>query len=414
MKKDGIKLWKRDFSAFAAGMFLEYMSTAGMSFVLSLLILDITKSVLLYGTYLVLYYMSSVFVPMLAGPLFEKYSKKKINSLCCVLSAAVYGGYLILYIIGKNHIAFTFLMAVLTGIFHAAFSVGANALMLDVTEKESLQKAYSVFNVIETCSEITVPIVTVLYKSIGLEIILFSCVILFFVAAGVLLLVKNEHTGKSEGKTSYAGELRDGLKFVNKNRAYLTVCTAFLLCFMMSGVRRTVWLPYFQNGSENSYLWYFVMYGLFSTGLFHSSLLMYFRKTKKNGRYLLSVVSFAILCAGTVGVIFVPKIGGAVLAYFAGLSFGIFSNTSSVSVYAELDEGQRARFSGIFTAFTNAGIVVGMASASVLSEVMDLRGVIAVLGALVFAVFAVLFFGIRRKGVKKLYYSCSAPCTDSK
>lgn len=404
MAETNEKLWNRRFSAFAAGTLIEYISNAGMSFVLSLLILDLTNSVLMYGSYLVLYYLSSVCVPMLVGPLLEKYNKRVVNCLCCILSAAVYGAYFLLYLQGKNHMAFTLLLAVCTGILHATFSVGANALMLEITHKANLQKAYSILSMIDTVCEISVPVVTVLYKMAGLSPIMIGCILLFAGGAAVMLAVsRSSSLPEAVPHSSYAAELKDGMQFVAQNRGYLVVCIAFALSYAFSGVRRTLWLPFFQNQSESSYIWYFVVSGLCSTGMFHASFLLYLLKIKEKYRYLTAAISFVLLGSCTAGVLFSGKIVAVILGYFAGLASGIFSNMRSVSVYAHLDENQQARFSGIFTAFTNLGMVLGMASCSVLSEALTLPAVGAIFSVFALLAFGILFLFWGRDSVRKLY-----------
>ncbi len=393
-------VWTKDFTFLSASILLDLLGAAAISFIVPLMILRSTSSVFLYGLYLVLYYSSSVFVPIFIGPLLENRNKRVINSVCCFATVIVCSVYLAMYMADSVPITVTMIIALLTGLFQAIFTVGANALILEYVEPENLQKAYSVYDSMEISGELSVPLCTFLYESYGMSFVLPVIIALYLFSAIMVFFMKNSKSViATEKHDDYSNELKSGLEFVKNNKGYLSVCLAFMLCYMTTGIRRTTWLPYF----ESSYLWYFTVYSAISAGLFQSSILLYLLKIKSKHRYALSVISFVVLAIGmTVSLLF-GNIATTIIAYFVGLSNGIFTNMRSVSVYENLDETQRSRFSGIFTAFTNAGIVLGMAICTVLSYKFSVISINVIVGLFLLIAFLMIYLGKDKESIKNLY-----------
>lgn len=402
MNKTKNKLWTKSFTLFVTSAFIEFAGSAGISFVLSLMVLDLTSSVVLYGAYLVVYYFSCIFVPVFVGPVIERRNKRNV-CLTCGLAFFITCSLYCLFGLNEEYAMYiAFAVAVFLGIFNGIYAVAANAMLLEIVDSDNLQKAYSVYGAIEKCAEIVIPIVTLIYKMFSLKLVLIVSVILFFIAILFIFFVKTINTNLEQKTNNYKKQFKDGLSFVLNNKAFLYASILFMLTMATSGSRQVIWVPLYKSRNNGSELWYFIVAGVFSTGMFHSSIVTYLLKIKKKYNYLLSSICFLIMTIGSLLIVFASNIVAAIIGYFVGLCFGIFNNLKASTVLNKLDDDQRSRFLGFLTTFSNAGNVLGMGLCTILSKKMLLTGVNVTIMSIVLVVFVIVNC-IGNKKIKELY-----------
>ena len=83
-------LWTRDFTIITAGSFISMLGNSISGFAIGLLVLDFTKSTLLFAIYMFLYTFPKIVVPILAGPFLDKFSRRKTIYILDFMSAGIY------------------------------------------------------------------------------------------------------------------------------------------------------------------------------------------------------------------------------------------------------------------------------------------------------------------------------------
>ena len=101
-----IKLWTKNFLYVLSGNFFVQMASSAVAFVMSLLVLEISNSIFLYGLYLTIYYSSRTIIPVIFGPFIEKNDKKLIYKACCFAFVLLYALFLFVYKSSFYNVAF--------------------------------------------------------------------------------------------------------------------------------------------------------------------------------------------------------------------------------------------------------------------------------------------------------------------
>ena len=76
-KESSLPLWTRDFTIITLGSVVSMLGNALSGFAMSLMVLDISGSTLLYAVYIVMYTLPQLFVPIISGALLDRFSRKK-------------------------------------------------------------------------------------------------------------------------------------------------------------------------------------------------------------------------------------------------------------------------------------------------------------------------------------------------
>lgn len=392
-------LWNRNYKLFTISDFIEEMSYTGINFAVSLFVLEFSNSVLLYGIYLALNYVSCIFLPALIGPLVEKSKKKNINIICCSIMVLIYTVYLLLNINGYNNMIYTATLAVLSGALQTTYMISKTSLLPRLIDEEYIQKSASINNGIETTCAIANPLATFLYETIGLVPILIACIALFVISS-ILIVFINEPTKEYVINDNYSNSLKDGISFFRNNLLFLFLTLIFVVKYIKLGADQAIYLPYFKDNVTNGYFWYFIVVGGDSTGIFHASFLMYFLKIKKSQRRLVSTVCLTLMGIASIFTLNANYIIAIIASYIVGLTFGIYNNLRLTIMYENLDKTQISRYISIFTSLTNAGKTLGTVLAGLLSQHLSLIRINVVFSIIMLLVCIYLQ---NRKELKDLY-----------
>ena len=76
-EKPASTLWTRDFTIITAGSVVSMFGNSMSGFAMSLMVLDISKSTLLFSIYMAMYTLPQLFMPILSGALLGRFSRKK-------------------------------------------------------------------------------------------------------------------------------------------------------------------------------------------------------------------------------------------------------------------------------------------------------------------------------------------------
>ena len=88
--KPASTLWTRDFTIITLGSVISMFGNAMSGFAMSLMVLDISNSTLLYAVYLVMYTLPQLFMPVLSGAVLDRFSRKKTIYTLDFVSSGLY------------------------------------------------------------------------------------------------------------------------------------------------------------------------------------------------------------------------------------------------------------------------------------------------------------------------------------
>ena len=83
-------LWTRDFTIITLGSVVSMFGNAMSGFAMSLMVLDISDSALLYSIYIAMFTLPQLFMPILSGALLDRFSRKKTIYTLDFISAFLY------------------------------------------------------------------------------------------------------------------------------------------------------------------------------------------------------------------------------------------------------------------------------------------------------------------------------------
>lgn len=395
------KLWTKNFLCLISGNFLVQTASSAIAFVMSLFVLEISNSVFLYGLYLTMYYSTRIFAPVAFGPIIERNNKKTTYRICCLAFVLSYTIFLIMYISSLYNVIFTVLFSLISGLINAVYLVNENSFLVEIVDKDNIQKAYSINNAISYMSYVSQPLGTVVYKYIGINAILVISIVLF--AIGLLLGNKTNilYENKENSNNNYLAELKDGLKFfINDKALFPMLLLVFFANIFILGIVDVIWLPYFIEYYDNGYLYYFICTAVLGAGVFHSSVLVYFLKVKKKILFVITFFSIIVSVILHVMVAVLPIVLMFIASYFGGLLDGTSDNLLSTEVLSTIDDKKKSQYIAMCTAAKNGGCIVGMIIATVLSEIISLKYISLICGLIVVTVMIIIFINSKSEIIK--------------
>ena len=83
-------LWTRDFTIITLGSVVSMFGNSMSGFAMSLMVLDISESTLLYSIYIAMFTLPQLIMPILSGALLDRFSRKKTIYTLDFVSAFLY------------------------------------------------------------------------------------------------------------------------------------------------------------------------------------------------------------------------------------------------------------------------------------------------------------------------------------
>ena len=83
-------LWTRDFTIITLGSVVSMFGNSMSGFAMSLMVLDISESTLLYSIYIAMFTLPQLIMPIISGALLDRFSRKKTIYTLDFISAALY------------------------------------------------------------------------------------------------------------------------------------------------------------------------------------------------------------------------------------------------------------------------------------------------------------------------------------
>ena len=405
-------LWTRDFTIITLGSVVSMLGNALSGFAMSLMVLDISKSTLLYAIYIAMYTLPQLFMPIVSGAILDRFSRKRTIYSLDFLSAFLYA--LMAAILATGWFSFPFfaVYCFLLGSIQSTYMVAYESFYPLLISEGNFQKAYSIASVLETFSAVMVPVSAFLYRKIGLSPLLAINALCFLIAAIMetqiradeRYLVTQQETRDHELKASkqMLRDIREGFAYLRSEKGLLAIALYFAFSAITGGVSTVIVLPWFKSVYENGEYLYMLVWGMALLGRAIGGMVHYRVNIPPQYRYRTALAVYIVISVLEGVYLFTPIPVMMALCFIVGIG-GITSYTIRISAtQSYVPDERKGRFNGAFNMISTAGALLGEVLAGGLTLLLPER--IVLLGAMLLcAMAAIVFIGGGREHVAYIY-----------
>ena len=405
-------LWTRDFTILTLGSVVSMLGNAMSGFAMSLMVLDISGSTLLYAVYIAMYTLPQIVMPVFSGALLDRFSRKKTIYMLDFLSAGLY--LVMAAILNTGWFSFPVFMVYcfILGSIQSIYMVAYESFYPLLISEGNFQKAYSIASVLETVSAIMVPVSTFMYNRIGLAPLMGINGICFFAAAVLETRIRtDERYIEVQKKTAAAGlgrfrqmirDTAEGFRYLAGEKGLLAIAVYFGFSALCQGVSSVITLPYFKNTFENGEYIYMLVWGCALVGRAIGGGIHYIMKIPVRLKYRIALAVYILISLMEGLYLFFPVPVMMVLCFLIGIG-GVTSYTIRISAtQGYVPDEKKGRFNGVFNMINTVGCLGGELAAGALTLILPER-VVLMSALMLCALAAIAFIGGGHKEVSRIY-----------
>lgn len=412
MENNKPSLWTRDFTIITAGTVVSMFGNAMADFAMSLMVLDMTKSTLLYAVYLAMYSAPQLIMPIFSGAILDRYSRKKTIYTLDFISAGLYIAMAAVLKTGWFSFPVFALFCFVLGCIISIYMVAYDSLYPLLITEGNYQKAYSIQSILDTVSMVMVPVAAFLYKGIGIAPLMAANAVCFFIAAVMETQIGNEEKyievqkataieGAGKGRQMLA-DVKEGFRYLMDEKGLMAVSVYFMVLFTMGGVENVITLPYFRSTFDNGEYVYMMVWGCSVLGRAIGGGVYYKASIPAEKRYsiALALYIFNSLAEGFYLFFDVPVM--MILCFMVGIG-GVTTYTIRISaVQSYVPDEKKGRVTGAFFMMVMLGTLSGEMIGGLAGEVISGRTIIMA-AMLIQAVLAVVIIGGSKESISEIY-----------
>ena len=405
-------LWTRDFTIITLGSVVSMFGNAMSGFAMSLMVLDISQSTLLYSIFIAMYTLPQLFMPILSGAVLDRFSRKKTIYTLDFLSALLYVIMACVLATGWFSFPVFAVYCFVLGSIQSTYMVAYESFYPLLISEGNYQKAYSVASVLETLSAVMVPVSTFLYKRIGLSPLLAVNGLCFFIAAVMETRIRTEEkyieTQKATEREDrrpvrqVLDDTREGFHYLTLEKGLLAIAVYFVFSAVCGGVSSVVVLPYFRNTFSDGEYWFMAVMAFSLAGRAIGGMIHYKKQIPAAFRYRIALTVYVVIsvCEGIY--LFFPVPVMMLLCFIVGFG-GVTSYTIRISAtQSYVPDEMKGRFNGAFNMLYTIGALIGEFAAGTMTVIMSER-IVLMSSMLLCALAALIFIGGGRKQVSVIY-----------
>ena len=404
----GPSLWTRDFTIITLGSVISMFGNAMAGFAISLFVLDYTNTPLYYALYVFLYTLPQLAAPLVAGPLMDRYSRRRTIYSLDFLSAGIYVFMGLMISFGLFRFWLLALLTFVVGCINSSYQVAYQSFYPMLITEGNFSRAYSIAGTLETISAVMVPVSLFFYKRVGLAPLLLVNGLCFLGAAICETRIHDvEKNGTQPQKenyslSSYWNDAKDGVRYLWKEKGLLCVTLYFTVSAMAGGASSVIVLPYFKEVFKNGEWLYLLTMGFSVLGRAIGGLLQYKIKYPAAIKFGLALAVYCIVDLLEGSYLFFPLGWMRVACFVIGI-LGVTSYTiRSSATQSYVPHAIKGRFNGAFLMLTTSGSLLGELSAGACTAFLPMRTVLAVFMGIAL-VAAIVIIGGGKKHVKPLF-----------
>lgn len=406
------KLWTRDFTILTLGSVVSMLGNAMSGFAMSLMVLDISGSTLLFALYIAMYTLPQIIMPVFSGAILDRFSRKKTIYTLDFISAALYLLMAGVLFVGWFSFPLFLIYCFVLGSIESIYMVAYESFYPLLITEGNYQKAYSIASVLETFSAVMIPVSTFLYNRIGLAPLLLANSVCFLIAAIMETRIRtDEHYIESQKLTASKelGHIRqmfkdtkEGFRYLMAEKGLLAIAIYFGFSSFAMGVSSVITLPYFKSTFANGEYIYMLVWGMALIGRAIGGGVHYKLKIPAHLRYGIALTVYIAISLFEAFYLFFPIPLMMILCFLNGFG-GVTSYTIRVSAtQSYVPDEKKGRFNGVFGMINTVGALAGELIAGLLTLFMPER-LVLMSALLLCAVSAVLVIGGGHKPVSQIY-----------
>ena len=412
MKQTTNPLWTRDFTILTLGSVVSMLGNAMSGFAMSLMVLDISGSTLLYAVYIAMYTVPQIIMPVFSGAVLDRFSRKKTIYTLDFISAGLYALMAVILTTGWFSFPVFMIYCFLLGSIESIYMVAYESFYPLLISEGNYQKAYSIASVLETLSAVMIPVSTFMYNRIGLAPLLGANSICFFVAAVLETRIRKDEKYIETQKQTVSAELghvrqmfrdtKEGFRYLLTEKGLLAIAVYFGFSAFSMGVSSVITLPYFKGTFENGEYIYMLVWGMSLAGRAIGGAIHYKLHIPVRLKYGIALAVYIAISVFEGVYLFFPIPVMMGLCFLIGIG-GVTSYTIRISAtQSYVPDEKKGRFNGVFNMLNTVGALVGEIVAGLLTLIMPER-IVLMSALLLCALSAALVIGGGHKHVARIY-----------
>ena len=401
-------LWTRDFTIITLGSVISMFGNAMAGFAVSLFVLDYTNTPLYYALYVFLYTLPQLAAPLIAGPLMDRFSRRKTIYALDFLSAAIYVFMGLAIHLGLFRFWLLAVLTLVIGTINSTYQVAYESFYPMLITEGNFSRAYSIAGTLETLSAVMIPVSLFLYKQFGLSPLLLINGLCFLGAAVCETRIRDVERERGLNKeesyslSAYWTDAKEGVRYLWGEKGLLCVTLYFIVSSFAGGAEAVITLPYFKGAFENGEWIYMTTWGFSVAGRGIGGLLQYKIKYPAAVKYGLALAVYIIINVLEGSYLFLPVNGMRAACFLVGI-LGVTSYTiRSSATQSYVPDDRKGRFNGAFIMLTTSGSLLGELLAGACTAFWPMRTILAVFMGVALAA-ALAIIGGGKKHVKPLY-----------
>lgn len=399
-------LWTRDFTTITLGSIVSMLGGSMAGFAVSLFVLDYTGSPIYYALYIFLHTLPQIAAPLLAGPLMDKFSRRRTIYMLDFCSSAIY--LIVALLVLTGHFSFVILaaMTLLVGTIDSVYRVAFESFFPMLISEGNYSKAYSVSSTLSELTLVMIPISTFLYKAFGITPLLFANSACFLVAALFEIRISDVEkiapsAEKYDGK-KYLRDTKEGFRYLFAEKGLLCVASYFFFSSFGGGAGSVVTLPWFRDNFDNGEYVYMSVWGFTVLGRAIGGMLHYKFKLPAEKKFAIALTVYITIDVLEGAYLYTPLNVMRLACFLIGI-LGVTSYTIRISAtQAYVPNHMRGRFNGAFAMLDTSGALIGEAAAGAALNYLPMRPTFSVFMAIC-ALAAVVFIYGGRKHIRPIY-----------
>ncbi|MBQ6369859.1 MAG: MFS transporter [Parasporobacterium sp.] len=410
--KSANPLWTRDFTILTLGSVVSMLGNAMSGFAMSLMVLDISGSTMLYALYIAMYTLPQIIMPVFSGAVLDRFSRKKTIYTLDFISAGLYLLMALILTTGWFSFPVFLIYCFLLGSIQSIYMVAYESFYPLLISEGNFQKAYSIASVLETFSAVMVPVSTFLYNRIGLAPLLGANSLCFLIAAILETRIRtDEHYIESQKQTASAGlshmrqmlrDTKEGFLYLLSEKGLLAIAVYFAFSAFSMGVSSVITLPYFKNSFENGEYIYMIVWGMSLLGRAIGGGIHYRLKIPVRIKYRIALTVYIAISVFEAVYLFFPIPVMMLFCFLIGIG-GVTSYTIRISAtQSYVPDEKKGRFNGVFNMINTVGSLIGEITAGLLTLLLPER-IVLMSALLLCAMAAVCVIGGGRRQVARIY-----------
>ena len=373
------RLWTRNFILFWQGQLVSILGDVVYAIALGFWILATTGSTALMGGLMAASTLPRILVSPVAGVLVDRFDRRRLMIWMDTIRGAAVVAVGIAGFAGSLRVWMVFAAGIVLGICGSFFSPAVSSVIPDITSREKIVQANSVFSMLQPGGNIVGNSAGgFLFNVLGAPVLFLFNGLSYLFSAGSLLFARVPRIVHARAKMHFITDLKNGLSFVWRIRGLrLLILTAAVLNFF-ANMAIMLFLPFYQRNPAMGPAKYGIAMAVFTGGMFLGMALTAGVKIPPAKRASLFIILAVVSMVALMIFPFVGMFGIALaLLCIAGFTNAIINVFIMAVMQLAVPQDMRGKVFALVGMVTQGLTPIAFAVAGVLAEFIPLAPLIS-------------------------------------